>query len=208
MVGQSVKALMPSRRASSCSTSTPTKGAPTWSRIWTVTEEKPQRGESGVPFMKSTTSCSATVWAMKAWTGSAAVCSVTVSEPFCEARELGAQWGRVKAGRRLGAPRSDGLRARRQTLGAFGQAGGAVLARGLGRLGQHQADGAGRLAGPASAGQGDARQADLLGRPVQRRGRDRGPHQPAPQRPFDLQQGRQVADGARARGFLGYALFV
>ena len=45
-------------------------------------EEKPQRGESGVPFMKSTTSCSATAWAMKAWAGSAAVCSVTVSKPF------------------------------------------------------------------------------------------------------------------------------
>src|SRR5690606_14457363 len=198
MVGQSVKALMPSRRASSCSTSTPTKGAPTWSRIWTVTEEKPQRGASSVPFMKSTTSCSATVWAMKAWTGSAAVCSVTVSEPFCEARELGAQWGWVKAGPLGGGVPSGDLRPRRQALGPFGQAGGAVLARGLGGFGQHQADGARALSGPAGAGQGDAGQADLLGGPVQGGGRDRRPDQAAPQRPLDLEQGRQVAHGAGA----------
>src|SRR5690606_18760753 len=69
MVGQSLKDLMPSRSASSCSTSTPTNGAPRWSRICTASEEKPQRGESGVLFMNRTTSCSFTVSVMKAWTG-------------------------------------------------------------------------------------------------------------------------------------------
>src|SRR5436190_246966 len=76
MVGQSVKDLMPSRRASLCSTSTPTKSTPRWSRIWTLTAEKPQRGSSGTPFMKSTTGWSATVLEMKSWTGLAVAASV------------------------------------------------------------------------------------------------------------------------------------
>src|SRR6476661_5237463 len=82
-----------------------------WSRIWTASEEKPQRGASGVPFMNRTTSCCFTVSPMKAWTGSAPAAEVTAWSvtgywPLGEGRQVWTAGQGVKgraASGRLGA---------------------------------------------------------------------------------------------------------
>src|SRR6476646_7440088 len=56
---------MPWRTSMSCSTSTLSKSAPQCSRMATARLEKPHCGNSGVPFMNSTTSWSLTIWQMR-----------------------------------------------------------------------------------------------------------------------------------------------
>src|SRR4051794_16857323 len=56
MVGQLLYCLMPSRRLGSVSTSMPLNLTPKWVSTCTTAEEKPHCGNTGVPFMKRTTS--------------------------------------------------------------------------------------------------------------------------------------------------------
>src|SRR3546814_16974932 len=55
MVGQLLKSLMPWRMPGSCSTSTPLNFTLRCERICTTAAEKPHCGNTGEPFMKSTT---------------------------------------------------------------------------------------------------------------------------------------------------------
>src|SRR5215217_6841677 len=60
---------MPSRTSMSSRTFTPLKGTPRWDRIWTTRAEKPHCGNTGVPFMKSTTGLDFTSASMRSKAG-------------------------------------------------------------------------------------------------------------------------------------------
>src|SRR5881227_3983854 len=68
MVGQVENSLMPWRTDGSDSTSTPLNLTPIWLRICTTAAEKPHCGNTGVPFMKSTTGVPVISWRMRSCT--------------------------------------------------------------------------------------------------------------------------------------------